>query len=76
MSQGFSIGGKIAARRIKKQRQQEKRAAQKRLQDAIERTYVDPDSGCTVTVLRADYAWGAGPQKGISQRDYQQMRVG
>jgi hypothetical protein len=76
VSQGFSIGGKIAAKRLKNRREQEKRAARKRLQDAIERTYVDPVSGCTVTVLRRAYAYGAGPEKGISQRDYQRMRVG
>jgi hypothetical protein len=76
MNQGYSIGGKIAARRMKKQREQEKRAVRKRLQDAIEGTYVDPVSGCTVTVLRADYAWGVGPQKGMSQRDYGRVRVG
>lgn len=75
MSNGYSMGGKIAARRLKKQREQEKREARKRLQDAIERTYVDPVSGCVVTVLRADYAWGAGPEKGVSQRDYSKMRT-
>ena len=75
MSQGFSIGGKIAAKRLKNRREQQKREARKRLQDAIEGTYVDPVSGCVVTVLRADYAWGAGPEKGISQRDYNKMRT-
>jgi hypothetical protein len=76
MNQGYSMGGKIAARRMKKWREQEKRAAKKRLQDAIEGTYVDPDSGCTVTVLKRAYAYGAGPEKGVSQRDYQRVRAG
>jgi hypothetical protein len=76
MNQGFSMGGKIAAKRLKKRREQEKRTARKRLQDAIEGTYVDPVSGCTVTVLRRAYAYGAGPEKGVSQRDYGRVKVG
>jgi hypothetical protein len=74
--QGYSIGGKIASRSLKKRREQEKRAARKRLQDAIEYVYVDPVSGCVVTVLRPGHAFGAAPVKGVSQRDHDQRRYG
>jgi hypothetical protein len=76
VSQGYNIGGKIAAQRVKKQRAEEKRAARKRLQEAIELTYVDPVSGCVVTVLHRGYAYGAEPAKGISQRDFDKRRFG
>ena len=76
MKQGHSIVGKIASRSLKKRRVEEKRAARKRLREAIERTYVDPLSGCIVTVLRRGYAFGAEPMKGVSQRDYGRMRFG
>ena len=75
-TRGHNVGGKLAARRMKRQKTEEKRAARKRLQEAIERTYVDPVSGCIVTVLRPGYACGAGPAKGLSQRDYEQRRFG
>jgi hypothetical protein len=76
MSQGCNIGRKIAARGLKKRRAEEKRAAQKWLRQAIERTYVDPVSGCVVMVLRRGHALGAEPEKGISQRDYDRRRFG
>jgi hypothetical protein len=76
MNQDYSIGGKIAAQRVKKQRAEAKRAATKRLQEAIDRTYVDPVSGCIVTVLARGYAYGAEPAKGMSQRDYDRRRFG
>jgi hypothetical protein len=61
---------------VKKQRAEAKRVARKRLQKAIERTYVDPVSGCVVTVLRPGHAFGAEPVKGVSQRDYDRRRFG
>jgi hypothetical protein len=76
MKQGYSMGGKIASRSLKKRREQEKRAGRRRLRDAIERTYVDPVSGCVVTVLRRGHAYGAEPAKGVLQRDYDQRRYG
>jgi hypothetical protein len=74
--QGYSMGGKIASRSLKKRREQEKRAARKRLQDAVLRTYTDPVSGCVVTVLRRGHAYGAEPMKGVSQREHDQRRYG
>jgi hypothetical protein len=75
-TKGYNVGGKIAAQRVKKQKAEEKRAARKRLRDAIERAYVDPVSGCIVTVLRRGHAYGAEPAKGVSQRDYSRVRFG
>jgi hypothetical protein len=69
------MGGKIAAKRLKKRREQEKRAARKRLKDAIECQYTCLESRCVVTVLKMNYAWGAGPQKGMLQRDYTRVRA-
>ena len=76
MKQGHSIGGKIAARSLKKRREEEKRAARKRLRDAVERTYIDLVSGCVVTVLRRGHAYGPEPAKGVSQREHEQRRFG
>jgi hypothetical protein len=76
MKQGYSMGGKMASRSLKKRREQEKRAARKRLRDAIERMYVDWVSGCVVTVLRRGHAYGAEPVKGVSQRDHNKRRFG
>jgi hypothetical protein len=76
MNQGYSMGGKIASRSLKKRREEEKRAARRRLREAIEWTYVDPLSGCIVTVLRRGHAYGAEPMKGVSQRDHDQRRYG
>ena len=76
MKQGYSIGGKIASRSLKKRREEEKRAARKRLQKSIERTYMDPVSGCIVTVLARGYAYGAEPAKNASQRAHDQRRYG
>jgi hypothetical protein len=75
-TRGYNVGGKIAARRVKKQRAEAKRAARKRLREASERTYVDPVSGCIVTVLARGYAYGAEPVKNTSQRDYDRRRFG
>ena len=76
MKQGYSMGGKIASRSLKKRREQERRAARKRLRDAIERTVADPVPRAIVTVLRRGHAYGAEPMKGMSQRDHDQRRYG